>query len=176
MNQFILTVCDFYSIIPVAIYFGFFYMGLYLNNPKEAFSFLLFFYLNDNITKVIKSLPYPKPLWEITRRPDGAFNTDYLSRHGPSKKDAPGFPSGHMTSITSFCIYMILRKMDGRTLKEFVKEEPLYFYINILLIILMGFARWYKKCHNIVQIIAGIIYGGITTYLYYEYVGKYLIK
>ena len=47
---------------------------------------------------------------------------------------------------------------------------------NILLIILMGFARWYKKCHNIVQIIAGIIYGGITTYLYYEYVGKYLIK
>ena len=41
---------------------------------------------------MIKALPYPEFMWDITRRPEGAFNTDYFSRNGLAKKDAPVFP------------------------------------------------------------------------------------
>jgi membrane-associated phospholipid phosphatase len=175
MNENILLACDLYSIIPIAIYFAVFYMGVYTSNFKESVSFIIFFYVNNYITGIIKKLPYPESLWNVTRRPEGAFNTDYFSRNGPAKKDANGFPSGHMTSVAGFCTYMILRKMGNQDFKEFVRENPGFFWANILLVLLMGFARWYKKCHNLTQIIGGIIYGGVTGYLYYTYIGKELI-
>ena len=102
MNEQILLVCDIYSVVPLAIYFAMFYMGIYTGNVNEALGFCLFFYVNNEITSIIKKLPYPESLWDVTRRPEGSFNTDYLSRNGPSKKDAPGFPSGHMTSMAAF--------------------------------------------------------------------------
>lgn len=176
MKDFLMLLCDYYSIIPIAIYLGMFYLAVYTGNYEEGISFMIFFFFNNAVTEIIKRLPWPESLWEVTRRPEGAFNTDYFSRNGPAKKDAPGFPSGHMTSMAGFCVYMILRKMGERSLEEFISEEPLFFWMNIFFIFLMGFARWYKKCHNLPQIIGGIVYGSITGYLYYTYVAKYLIK
>jgi membrane-associated phospholipid phosphatase len=175
MNDLILLGCDFYSMVPIILYFTGIYIGFYNNILTETLPFVIFIYINDLGTKLIKSLPYPGFMWDITRRPEGAFNTDYFSRNGLAKKDSPGFPSGHMTGITTFCIYMILRKKGNMELGEFINENIIFLLFNILVILLMGFSRWYKKCHNIFQILGGIIYGSITTYFYYEYIGKYLI-
>tara|TARA_B100000768_G_scaffold147538_1_gene141112 strand:+ start:921 stop:1448 length:528 start_codon:yes stop_codon:yes gene_type:complete len=175
MNSNILLMCDYYSMVPILIYFSGFYAGIYLEKIYEVILFICFILINDYITKIIKGLPYPEFLWSITRRPEGAFNTDYFSRNGKALKNAPGFPSGHMTSITSFCIYMILRKKGNTLWLDFIKKNYMFILFNLLLICLMGFARWYKKCHNLFQIIGGIIYGSITSYLYFEYIGKYFI-
>ena len=174
MNSELLLFCDYFSMFPILIYFFGIYAGVYFNTLKESVSFITFMFFNDLITKVIKSLPYPEILWEITRRPEGAFNTDYFSRNGKALKDAPGFPSGHMTSITSFCFYMLLRKKKNDW-KNFFTNNNILVLFSLILILLMAFARWYKRCHNLVQIIGGIIYGGFTTYLYFLYIGKYFI-
>jgi membrane-associated phospholipid phosphatase len=175
MNDQLMLICDIYSIVPLAIYFAMFYFGICSGNINEALGFMVYFFINNEITSIIKRLPYPESLWEITRRPEGSFNTDYLSRNGPSKKDAPGFPSGHMTSIAAFAMYMVLRKKGDMDWDNFIRENMFFFLANILSVLMMGFARWYKNCHNMTQIIAGTIYGSVTAYFYFNYIGKYLI-
>ncbi len=172
----VLLWCDYFSMVPILVYFMGIYVGVYTNSMPEAFSFVIFTFLNDQITKMIKAIPYPKCMWEITRRPEGAFNTDYFSRNGPAKKDAPGFPSGHMAGITTFCLYMLLRKKGDMEWSEFIEENLCLVVISVFAVGMMGFARWYKNCHNVFQICGGIIYGGITTYLYYNIIGKNLIN
>ena len=176
MNEHILLACDIYSVVPLGIYFAMLYFGFYTDNINEALGFCLFFFINNEITSFIKKLPYPESLWEVTRRPEGSFNTDYLSRNGLSKKDAPGFPSGHMTSMAAFAMYMILRKKGDQDWDIFVKENSFFVGINVLSVLLMAFARWYKKCHNLTQIIGGTVYGSVTAYIYFNYIGKYLIS
>tara|TARA_B100000795_G_C22805081_1_gene444313 strand:- start:5718 stop:6248 length:531 start_codon:yes stop_codon:yes gene_type:complete len=176
MEDLILLGCDFYSMVPIILYFSCIYLGIYNNMLEETIPFILFIFINNYGTSIIKNLPYPDFMWKITRRPEGAFNTDFFSRNGPAKKDANGFPSGHMAAITSFCIYMILRKKGNVEWTEFIGQNIIFLAFNIFVILLMGFARWYKKCHNIFQIIGGIIYGTITSYIYYEFIGKYLIN
>ena len=81
-------------IITLGSYLSLFFrniLGFYFNIVPEALSFV-FYFLNDQSTKLIKHF-LTQNLWDITRRPEGAYNTDYFSRNGPAKKDAPGFPS-----------------------------------------------------------------------------------
>jgi hypothetical protein len=176
MSEPILLWCDYYSMIPILVYFIGIYTGFYVDKVPEALSFVLFTFLNDQSTKMIKALPYPEFMWDITRRPEGAFNTDYFSRNGLAKKEAPGFPSGHMAGITSFCLYMLLRKKGDLDWKTFIGENISIVGISIFAVGMMGFARWYKNCHNLFQICGGILYGGLTTYLYYDIIGKNLIN
>ena len=105
-------------------------------------------------TDIIKRLPYPKFLWEITRRPEGAKNTDFLSKNGLAREDAPGFPSGHMSATVytlGICSYFFVNNTIGH-------------FLNLILIILMAWSRWYKGVHNLFQIMGGIGYGSICAY------------
>ena len=61
-----------------------FYLGVYFGNYEEGISFMIFFFLNNTVTEIIKRLLAKESLWEVTRRPEGAFNTDYFSRNGPA--------------------------------------------------------------------------------------------
>ena len=167
MTDYVLLACDFYSMVPVLVYFIGIYIGFYADILPEALGFTIFSFLADQSTKFIKAIPYPDFMWDIT---------DYFSRNGPAPKDAPGFPSGHMTGITLFCVYMILRKKGDIPWDDFFKNNKGFVLFNILVVLGMGFARWYKTCHNLFQIIGGILYGSLISYLYYEYIGKYLIK
>ena len=148
----ILLWCDYFSMVPILVYFSGIYAGMYFNVLPEALSFTIFSFLNDQSTKLLKSIPYPDFMWDITRRPEGAFNTDYFSRNGPSKKDAPGFPSGHMTGITTFVLYMLLRKKGEMEWYNFIENNLSLFIFSVGIVCMMGFARWYKKCHNFFQI------------------------
>ena len=131
--------------------------------------------INDNITKIIKKTKISIVFIKLTRRPEGAFNTDMLSRNGKVKSTTPGFPSGHMTTISFFVVYMILRKWDFEgSFINYFSNNLVFNIFNISLIFLMAWARYYKKCHNITQIIGGFIYGSLTGALYYFIVGRYL--
>ena len=63
-----------------------------------------------------------------------------------------GFPSGHVAN-TFFMLCVI--------------KEYIYGNIGVIVwIILMGWSRWYKGCHNIFQIISGLLLGLLMYYLF----------
>ena len=147
----ILYIADVISIGPLAILLVLFYTSINNFRLKEFILAIILIFLNCVVT-FIKKLPYPESLYKITRRPEKSFNCDYLSRNGKQSKDAPGFPSGHMTSVAFFAVYQI---MNGYSI-----------HANVLIVLLTGWARWYKNNHNILQIVVGTIFGSILSYFY----------
>jgi membrane-associated phospholipid phosphatase len=150
-------VSELLSALPLSFYF----IPVYEYIKTRQFSqiiFLLGIFFITTSTDFIKRIPYSKtsPFYHITRRPDGASNCDYLSKCGPARPDAPGLPSGHMATTAFFCGYMYLL---------YPKNDPFTLF-NILLIIAMGWARYFKKCHNMIQLITGTLYGGVGAYIW----------
>ena len=97
-------------------------------------------------------IPYPNWFHKYSMRPKGASNCDYLSCGGIVKDNTPGLPSGHMTTTAYFVIYNVLYIIKNKINKLFIIP-------NIFLLIIMGWARITKLCHNMVQVISGTILG-----------------
>jgi membrane-associated phospholipid phosphatase len=148
---------DIISSIPLTFYFTLIYLSIIHEYPNNLIYLIIFAGLmfTTITTDIIKRLPYPIFLWNITRRPEGAKNTDFLSKNGPAKKDAPGFPSGHM-SATTFTLLIC---------SYYFVKTPVGHITNITIIIAMMWSRWYKGVHNLFQIIGGIGYGSLCAYL-----------
>ena len=179
----ILQIADYISVGPLAIYFYLIYT--FLSNPyKNVFDIFLGFYIlgSDLLVKLLKSIKYPKELYEITRRPKGAFNCDVLSQSGKPKVGAPGFPSGHMTTMTVFATVMILGKYEmyrkrGLSFFEYFSKEPYFVLVNILIVILTAWARYFKNCHSMIQIIAGFILGMVLGIIFIHlFIRKNILK
>jgi len=92
----------------------------------------------------------------IFKRPDDACDCSMFNCGG-YYGDKSGFPSGHMTSTSLY--------MNGLLFKS---NKPLTVYNFILYnipCILMAIARYEKKCHNIIQIIVGYLFGLSVSYI-----------
>tara|TARA_Y200000002_G_C22452099_1_gene566765 strand:- start:65 stop:592 length:528 start_codon:yes stop_codon:yes gene_type:complete len=168
---------DFISLLPIVIYFSLLYNFL-INPSKNLVNIFLFIYIlsSDYLVKIIKNLEYPKKLYKITRRPEGAYNTDYLSRNGKVDPNTPGFPSGHMTTITIFCVFMILAKWKFQyPFAVFLSENKRFTLVHLFMIVITGFARYFKKCHNLFQIIGGFIFGTFMSVIFYFLMKLFLI-
>lgn len=155
----ILTFFDYVSAIPIAIYIALLYQFILFKNFNYFLLFSEMLYVDCIIVPFIKNLPYPDYLRYITDRPHNAQRCDYLSRETELRNKA-GFPSGHMTVTAMFAVYQICNKF----IKENHFEFDMYLFIHVALVITMGFARYYKNCHNIIQIIAGTILGTFMGY------------
>jgi membrane-associated phospholipid phosphatase len=107
-------------------------------------------------------IPYPKWFYSYTRRPLGAKDCDYCSSNGGKEGD-PGFPSGHMTSTSYIVMYNILYLLDNN-----VTLSGLLILLNLAFLLIMGWARIIKKCHNLVQVIGGTLLGSIIGYYFYN--------
>jgi membrane-associated phospholipid phosphatase len=173
---------DIISAFPLVIYCGLLYN--YLIDTKNIVDLIILLYLllGHFIHKGLKAIPYPEPFYSVSRRPKGAENCDLLSKNGPVKDGTPGFPSGHMLSITLFASFMIFSKwkLNGEgNITNFITKNFMFVIVNLGLIVLTAFARYYKKCHNILQIIAGTIIGlimGIILYYILESYEMFKIK
>jgi membrane-associated phospholipid phosphatase len=95
----------------------------------------------------------------IFKRPDGACDCN-LFNLGGKMDNKSGFPSGHVASVSFFMEMMILRDNISSWYNKLI------YYIPVLLI---AYARYMKKCHNIVQIIAGYILGFCMSNILYKY-------
>lgn len=96
-----------------------------------------------------------KPLFGRTgwfARPAGARDCDLLCMAGPAG-GAPGFPSGHMTTVTFWVVATWLQSKDRRVL-----------WWGVPWIAAMAWARAAKSCHNWQQILGGIVVGGLAGY------------
>lgn len=148
---------DYYSTVPLLFYIGLIYQSI-CNREIQPFLLAVYILFADIIVSLLKRIPYSKISWfyPYTRRPKGANRCDYLSRNMNYTDESPGLPSGHMTTTSIFATYMI---MHNPTIH--------YAVIHGVIVIVMGMARYYKKCHTPLQIGLGIALGSSMGWLYY---------
>ena len=179
----LLTIADYISTFPLSFYFTTIYIIISdLKNIEQQTEYpilLLGLIISSLIVKFFKSIDIKK---DFIYRPKQASYCDYLSKNKNSK--IMGFPSGHMSSTALFATFMILlrfykkyqkpnnslqeQKKNNQTLiEEFIKNDYLHIIINLLLIILVGWARYYKYCHTSLQIIVGTILGIILGIIFF---------
>jgi hypothetical protein len=89
-----------------------------------------------------------------TARPAGAWGCDAFCVAGGSG-GRPGFPSGHMTTVSMFVAVLWFRFGDMRIL-----------WVGVPWIFAMAWARWVKLCHNLPQIAGGVVMGVVSAYIY----------
>jgi hypothetical protein len=77
-------------------------------------------------------------------RPAAASGCDALCIGG-DVGGQPGFPSGHMTTVTLFVVGMWLHTRSAIVL-----------WCGVPWMLAMAWARWVKSCHNWAQILGGI--------------------
>lgn len=164
-----IELADLISVIPLSYFFSIFY-NLVIDFEVKDIIFLSGLVFTTVSTELIKKLPYPKYLNSFIMRPKGARDCDYFSKNGLVPENTPGFPSGHMSSTVFFSTYIVLNfmKKNNLSLKKILVYKPRLILINIILIIMMAWARYYKKCHNITQIIGGTIYGLGLGFLFFN--------
>lgn len=93
-------------------------------------------------------------------RPAAAAGCDLFCIGGPVGRQ-PGFPSGHVTTATMFVAAMWLHT---RALWVLI--------IGVPWVAAMAWARWYKHCHNIPQIVGGVVAGCIGAALMMSIVSR----
>ena len=154
--MFMQTVVDIYTTFPLIIM-------LYYTSIQR-FDLLFFMLGADHITSTIKYfsnlLPKNSYLYKLTRRPVPGALCDYFSMI-PCDKNSPGFPSGHMATTTFFYISLLLLKHDNLSLAW--KHNRFLCHISIIGIMFMGFTRYIKGCHTILQIVSGSTIGYISS-------------
>lgn len=92
------------------------------------------------------------PYHPVMVRPDGARNCGILNGGG-SYAGKIGFPSGHMLVVTYVLTCLVL-----------LHPTPLKIGLSVAVIGLVGIARYYKQCHNIPQIVCGVLIGGLAAW------------
>ncbi len=110
------------------------------------------------IIKVTR-LVFPKV--GVFLRPAGAVNCN-ICNGGGDYTGKVGMPSGHV-ALTTFVFCALLQIYNSR-LKGLIRYVA--YAVVITSICLMGLSRYYRKCHNIVQIITGVLLGIVLTWLY----------
>ena len=118
---------------------------------------LVSFLISLILSEILKKVLYKK--FKGTERPEGAKGTDFFSR-GPDVSGKPGFPSGHMSMTSAICFTIILFLVKSNYFENISPiKRTLFVMLNIFAIIIMGWARHIKKCHNLFQIYGGTILG-----------------
>lgn len=133
---------------------------LYLfENDKRWLYISLYSFINIQIHDMIKIIS-KKYDYKFLKRPIGAMNCDMFSRNG-LVEGMPGFPSGHVTSSVSFFVGIFLLFPEYRN----------YALIGgTIYSILMAISRINKKCHTLLQTIAGATLGLVGTFLLNKFI------
>jgi hypothetical protein len=93
---------------------------------------------------------YVKTLFPNLRRPAGAHACDLLCRGG-NVGGRPGFPSGHV-GITTLVLTAVAWRAGILWLWP----------VAVVWIMAMAWSRKKKQCHDDLQVVGGVIFGGIA--------------
>lgn len=102
--------------------------------------------------KAIKyaSQPYLKD-HKWLQRPQGACNCGAMNTGGPVG-GRPGFPSGH-AAVTSFIVVTTLLSYPQ------LRCNFIAWVFGVILIVLVDISRIKKKCHTLLQVVTGTLFG-----------------
>ena len=162
-----LTIANIISVFPLLFYISqLLVITSKLINKLDITINVKYFYGLISSTYVAQAfkylIPYPKWSYKYTMRPEGARDCDYLSCGGVVKPNSPGMPSGHMTTTGYFVVYNILYILKHNYNKILIVA-------NIILLLIMGWARITKKCHNLIQVVCGTILGSLMGWLFFKF-------
>lgn len=87
---------------------------------------------------------------DISLRPKGALDCNLLCNDG-DQSNKPGMPSSHSAAAAFFTVYYY-NYTDNIIIKSFLVGYT----------ILVALSRYLKRCHNIYQIGAGLLFGSIS--------------
>lgn len=170
----LLVFANILSVLPLIIIayniFKSFILFLFNNNITQLI-YVIGLLVSSIVPQLIKKIPWAESTYHITMRPNGAKDTNYLSNNGLCANNTPGFPSGHMSTTSYFCIYNILFIINQTKLFNKL-QKILLICTNLIIIFLMGWARIYKKCHTFIQVCAGIILGTIIAIIFNKIIGN----
>lgn len=115
--------------------------------------FIASLFVNVLVTmaKVYSTQSFPKCM--MLKRPKGAFNC-HLDGTGGNMAYLAGFPSGHVTQAT-FISWMLAWKL----------LPSQWYFVACLYVIAMMVSRIIVKCHNVPQVLAGVLFGGVCAIL-----------
>jgi membrane-associated phospholipid phosphatase len=140
------SIYDIFSLIPLFIEI----YSLLSFNFRLIFLLFVSVFIHYLIKYSTKDI-YPS----IFKRPDKACDCN-MYNSGGKVSNRPGFPSGHMTAISVVMNYYLLKKQN------LTKFDVIIYNIPCLLV---AIGRYYKNCHNIVQIIAGYLLGLVIAFI-----------
>jgi membrane-associated phospholipid phosphatase len=165
----LISFANYLSILPLvfAIFISIYYIGsLVFSKIPYIFSekYILGYFSSIFIAQLIKYILFP--FFEFAKRPEGACGCDYISQKG-DVSGRPGCPSGHMSTTAYFVVYNLMILINGDFIKKNINKN-FFIVANIVLLLLMAWARYYKKCHSFIQILLGIILGSILAYFFYS--------
>lgn len=164
-----LSFANYISVLPL-VYSGFssvyYITSLVSNSIPVIFTekYLLGYFSSIFLAQLLKYILYP--FFDFAKRPQGACGCDYNSQKG-DVSGRPGCPSGHMSTTAYFVVYNLLILKNTNFIKYSFNK---YIFVcgNLLLLVLMGLARYHKKCHNLIQIISGSILGSCLAVFFYR--------
>ena len=153
------SIYDFISFFVVIVYIYIFYSL----KPILILGSGLCLFFHDFLKEVTTGWYAP-----IFKRPDGAMNCSLFNTGGLVEHKS-GFPSGHVTLISFFM--NILWSRSKTNLGNKGANNWMYTILYNLPIVLMGYARIMKGCHNLIQVVAGYLLGyGVASIMYiYEH-------
>jgi membrane-associated phospholipid phosphatase len=93
--------------------------------------------------------------WIPYKRPPGAENCNVFNQ-GNSFKHINGFPSGHVSIVTAFCVTMML-----------VIQRPWAYVLGSIWIASMTWSRVSRRCHDGPQVVGGVVFGTLVAWLCY---------
>lgn len=114
---------------------------------------------------VVKALALP--LGGLFLRPVGAGSCGLFCSTNNVSNALPraGFPSGHMTAVAFFfTMYYLLIHPARRTWNVNIGIAA----VASVYIACMAVARYYTRCHNILQIIVGVVFGSGFGLVWYK--------
>jgi membrane-associated phospholipid phosphatase len=112
--------------------------------------------LADGATKLVKIATRGSTVAAF-KRPPGARDCDFFCRNGDCA-GRPGFPSGHATLVAFFFVYLYL--LSGRM------YGVLYLCVAIAAIAAVCAARIVKRCHTLLQVVVGTLWGAAAAFLW----------
>lgn len=161
---------SFLSVLPfvygVYVVSNYFLSLMNIVNKKITENYIIFFFISIIGAELLKKIFFNT--FDGTHRPEGAKGCDFFSI-GPDVSGKPGFPSGHLTITSYICVFNILYILY-KSNAALVKKCTLI-TLNIVLIISMGWARYFKKCHNLIQILGGTLLGtliALCSFFYFK--------
>lgn len=119
----------------------------------------------SSILKLAFTSAFPTVQW--LRRPHGACNCDPFNSDG-YQGDNPGFPSGHCSIAALYASVIVFFPIYEALLtsKWDFKRIVLSIVISFLIVCLTCRSRVEKRCHNWLQAIGGLIWGGFMGILF----------
>lgn len=135
------------DVLSLSVFLAFALVALF--GVFHPFMNIPFFILIGIAILILVSVGYVKDLI-ADPRPEGASNCGLFNEES---HDSNGMPSAHMATLTFLLVVLVMFFPDKKL------NKTILWVLAGLWLVAMGWARSYKHCHTLLQLLGGVGYG-----------------